>query len=191
MICERDMSFAGDGKQLTLVGYNMVYVVDLASSSALSNEKRLIKNLLNNYTNVGIVGRPVQNTSETLTVKFGLALIQILDLDEKNQILNTNVWSRYVRTVYACKVKYTSICIAHFYAKRLQCAQTWITQFYLQITPCLPLLPSRRTSLPFGWYSFYRPTEGRSLRRPGWLVTYRNKVPPPGVEPGHGHPSQY
>ena len=28
------------------------------------------------------------------------------------------------------------------------------------------------------------------LSRPGWLVTYRNKVPPPGVEPGHvTHPS--
>ena len=76
-------------------------------------------------------------------------------------------------------VKYTSICIAHFYAKRLKCAQTWITQFYLQITPCLPLLPCRRTSPPFGWYSFYRPTEGRRLSRPGWLVTYRNKVPAP------------
>ena len=30
--------------------------------------------------------------------------------------------------------------------------------------------------------------EGRRLSRPEWLVTYRNKVPPPGVEPGHGHP---
>ena len=88
------------------------------------------------------------------------------------------------------KVKYTSICLAHFYAKRLKCAQTWITQFYLQITPCMPLLPSRRTSPPFGWYSFYRPTEGRRLSRPGWLVTYRNKVPPPGVEPDTvTHPS--
>jgi len=89
------------------------------------------------------------------------------------------------------KVKNTSICIAHFYAKRLKCALTWITKFYLQITPCLPLLPNRRTSPSFGWYSFYRPTEGRRLSRPGWLVTYRNKVPPPGVESGHGHPSQY
>jgi len=36
----------------------------------------------------------------------------------------------------------------------------------------------------------YRPTEGRRLSRPGWLVTYRNKVPLPGVEPGHvTHPS--
>ena len=88
-------------------------------------------------------------------------------------------------------IKYTSISVAHFYAKRLKCAQTWITQFYRQITPCLLLVPSRRTSPPFGWYSFYRPTEGRRLSRPEWLVTYRNKVPPPGVEPGHGHPSQY
>jgi len=38
--------------------------------------------------------------------------------------------------------------------------------------------PSRRTSPTFGWYSFYRPTEGRRLSRPMWLVTYRNKVPP-------------
>jgi len=25
----------------------------------------------------------------------------------------------------------------------------------------------------------------------GWLVTYRNKCPVPGIEPGHGRPSQY
>jgi len=24
----------------------------------------------------------------------------------------------------------------------------------------------------------------------GWLVTYRNKYPAPGIEPGHGRPSQ-
>ena len=74
-----------------------VYAVESDSGEALSNEKRLIKRLLSNYENVGVVGRPVRNTSETITVSFGLALIQILDLDEKNQILNTNVWSRYVR----------------------------------------------------------------------------------------------
>ena len=86
-------------------------------------------------------------------------------------------------------VKYTSICIAHLYAKCLKCAQTWIT--VLPANNNMPAFtPSRRTSPPFGWYSFYRPTEGRRLSRPRWLVTYRNKVPPPGVEPGHGHPSQ-
>ena len=49
--------------------------------------------------------------------------------------------------------------------------------------PYLPLLPGRRALPPFGWYSFYRPTEGRRLSRPGWLVTYRNKVPPPVTHP--------
>lgn len=62
----------------------------------MSDEKRLIKYLLENYERVGIVGRPVYNTSETVRVNYGLALIQILDLDEKNQVLTTNVWSRYV-----------------------------------------------------------------------------------------------
>jgi len=62
--------------------------------------------------------------------------------------------------------KYASICIARF---TVFCPETWITQFYLQITPCLPLLTSRRTSPPFGWYSFYHPTEGRRLSRPGTL----------------------
>lgn len=65
----------------------------------MSDEKRLIKYLLENYERVGIVGRPVYNTSETVRVNYGLALIQILDLDEKNQVLTTNVWSRYVSTL--------------------------------------------------------------------------------------------
>lgn len=64
--------------------------------TVMSDEKRLIKHLLVNYERVGIVGRPVFNTSMTIRVNFGLALIQILDLDEKNQVLTTNVWSRYV-----------------------------------------------------------------------------------------------
>ena len=39
-------------------------------------------------------------------------------------------------------------------------------------------------------YSIYRPRKDERLSRPGWLVTYRNKVPPPAVEPGHvTHPS--
>ena len=39
-------------------------------------------------------------------------------------------------------------------------------------------------------YAVYRPRKDERLSRPGWLVTYRNKVPPPGIEPGHvTHPS--
>ena len=39
-------------------------------------------------------------------------------------------------------------------------------------------------------YSVYQPRKDERLSRPGWLVTYRNKVLPPGVEPRHvTHPS--
>jgi len=40
------------------------------------------------------------------------------------------------------------------------------------------------------YYSIYRPRKDERLSRPAWLVTYRIKVPPPGVEPVHvTHPS--
>ena len=53
------------------------------------------------------------------------------------------------------------------------------TQFYLQTSHTCLYFPVRSLTA-LGWYSFYRPTEGRRLSRPesGWLVTYRNKVSP-------------
>ena len=39
-----------------------------------------------------------------------------------------------------------------------------------------PLSPFINTQ-PESWYSFYRPTEGRRLSRPSWLVTYRDGLP--------------
>ena len=68
----------------------------VADLVAVSDEKLLIKHLLRQYADVGVVGRPVLNHSDTIKVYYGLSLVQILDLDEKNQVLQTNVWSRYV-----------------------------------------------------------------------------------------------
>ncbi|RZB84920.1 nicotinic acetylcholine receptor alpha6 subunit isoform 2 [Asbolus verrucosus] len=53
------------------------------------HEKRLLNNLLGPYN---VLERPVANESEPLEVKFGLTLQQIIDVDEKNQILTTNAW---------------------------------------------------------------------------------------------------
>ncbi|XP_073957778.1 neuronal acetylcholine receptor subunit alpha-7-like isoform X4 [Choristoneura fumiferana] len=53
------------------------------------HEKRLLNTLLASYNTLE---RPVANESEPLEVKFGLTLQQIIDVDEKNQILTTNVW---------------------------------------------------------------------------------------------------
>jgi len=74
----------------------LICVVLIAENSPMSAEKILIKYLLDNYEHVGVVGRPVYNTYERINVSYGIGLIQILDLDEKNQILTTNVWCRYV-----------------------------------------------------------------------------------------------
>ena len=63
--------------------------------SQISEEKTLCKSLLANYTSLGLNGRPVVNISKSMTVEFGLGLIQ-MDLDEKNKILSTSMWARYV-----------------------------------------------------------------------------------------------
>ena len=48
--------------------------------------------------------------------------------------------------------------------------------------------PQLQSITAFWLILIYRPTEGKRLSRPGWLVTYRNKVLSSGVEPGHDTP---
>ena len=65
----------------------------------MSEEKKLIKHLLNNYEEIGNGGRPVLNMSSIIEVEFGLGLIQ-MDLDERYKVLKMSMWSRYVRSFY-------------------------------------------------------------------------------------------
>lgn len=51
--------------------------------------KRLYDDLLSNYNRLI---RPVSNDTETVTVKLGLKLAQIVDVNLKNQIMTTNLW---------------------------------------------------------------------------------------------------
>jgi nicotinic acetylcholine receptor len=53
------------------------------------HERRLLNDLLEHYNTLE---RPVYNESEPLQLLFGLTLQQIIDVDEKNQLLTTNVW---------------------------------------------------------------------------------------------------
>jgi len=55
----------------------------------LPDEQVLISELLSNYDSAA---RPVFNASMPVVVKFNFALIQIIDMDERNQILTTNVY---------------------------------------------------------------------------------------------------
>ncbi|ELT90893.1 hypothetical protein CAPTEDRAFT_214558 [Capitella teleta] len=58
-----------------------------------SNEGLLVKTLLGAYKERGTEARPLQNSSERVTVNFGMRLIT-LDLDDAEQTMKTSVWLR-------------------------------------------------------------------------------------------------
>nr|XP_028600085.1 neuronal acetylcholine receptor subunit alpha-5 isoform X3 [Podarcis muralis] len=53
------------------------------------SEDRLFKYLFEDYERWV---RPVERLNDTIKVKFGLAISQLVDVDEKNQLMTTNVW---------------------------------------------------------------------------------------------------
>ncbi|KAK1898864.1 Neuronal acetylcholine receptor subunit alpha-4 [Dissostichus eleginoides] len=52
-------------------------------------EERLLHDLFASYNKLS---RPVENTTDTVLVHFGLSIAQLIDVDEKNQMMTTNVW---------------------------------------------------------------------------------------------------
>ncbi|EFX76216.1 hypothetical protein DAPPUDRAFT_55424, partial [Daphnia pulex] len=59
---------------------------------------RQIQHLMANYDRSV---RPSRNAAEPLNITFGLALTQIIDVDERNQILTTNCWMNQMWTDYS------------------------------------------------------------------------------------------
>ncbi|KAM7423780.1 hypothetical protein PAMA_000237 [Pampus argenteus] len=60
-------------------------------SSYAKAEDKLFKYLFGNYQKWV---RPVEYLNQTICVKFGLAISQLVDVDEKNQLMTTNVWMK-------------------------------------------------------------------------------------------------
>ncbi|XP_067096961.1 neuronal acetylcholine receptor subunit alpha-4-like [Osmerus mordax] len=58
-------------------------------SARAQAEDRLLKTLFGRYNKLA---RPVANTSDAVRVRFGLSIAQLIDVDEKNQMMTTNVW---------------------------------------------------------------------------------------------------
>ncbi|XP_023339135.1 neuronal acetylcholine receptor subunit alpha-7 isoform X2 [Eurytemora carolleeae] len=81
-VCKRGL----DWIKLTLL-----FTVGLFPYGAESglHERRLLNDLLVNYNKLE---RPVVNESDAVVLTFGLTLQQIIDVDEKNQLLTANVW---------------------------------------------------------------------------------------------------
>ncbi|XP_017478036.1 PREDICTED: acetylcholine receptor subunit alpha-like 1 [Rhagoletis zephyria] len=82
-------------EQLVLVALLVLLVVQ-----GNPDAKRLYDDLMSSYNKLV---RPVQNNSEKLTVKLGIKLTQLIDVNLKNQIMSTNMWVIQEWTDYKLK----------------------------------------------------------------------------------------
>ncbi|XP_027219384.1 acetylcholine receptor subunit beta-like 1 isoform X2 [Penaeus vannamei] len=65
----------------------------LHSGVCSEDEERLVRDLFRGYNKLI---RPVENMTHNVQVMFGLAFIQLINVNEKNQIMKSNVWLRLV-----------------------------------------------------------------------------------------------
>jgi len=65
-----------------------------------------------------------------------------------------------------------------------------IKQFYLPPTHETSVFTPQPQDVTALWLLHIAPSHERMARltSPGWLVTYRDKCPTPGIEPVHSHP---
>ncbi|CAF1101015.1 unnamed protein product, partial [Brachionus calyciflorus] len=79
---------------IVLLKYCIYVYFSICLSLVKANEdaKRLLDDLFSTYNPVV---RPVADPSQTIRLSIGLKLSQIADIDEKNQIMTTNVWLRH------------------------------------------------------------------------------------------------
>ena len=78
--------------EASLFVFAQLIIISVKSISSASNEHRLLNNLLDKYQKYE---RPVANESSPVELTFTLSLQQIIDLDERNQLLITNLWLDY------------------------------------------------------------------------------------------------
>ncbi|CAJ0563335.1 unnamed protein product, partial [Mesorhabditis spiculigera] len=78
----------------------LLFLLFIATARASDAETKLFADLL---TGLNPLERPVENASDPLVVKMKIFLQQILDVDEKNQLVSVNAWLRFTWTDYKLK----------------------------------------------------------------------------------------
>lgn len=74
---------------LTVVFFLIYLTATTKTISASLTERRLIDTLLANYSKLP---RPVAAEGDVINVKIGMSILQIVDVNEKQQTLSTNIW---------------------------------------------------------------------------------------------------
>ncbi|XP_077886985.1 neuronal acetylcholine receptor subunit alpha-2 [Ictidomys tridecemlineatus] len=89
-------------------------------------EDRLFKHLFRGYNRWA---RPVPNTSDVVIVRFGLSIAQLIDVDEKNQMMTTNVWLRQEWSDY--KLRWNPADFGNITSLRVPSEMIWIPDIVL------------------------------------------------------------
>ncbi|VDM67032.1 unnamed protein product [Strongylus vulgaris] len=79
----------------------LLTISTLHFTTASYYERKLYEDLMRDYNNLE---RPVANHSKPVTVYLKVSLQQIIDVDEKNQVVYVNAWLDYVSFTNPCKV---------------------------------------------------------------------------------------
>uniref|UniRef100_A0A803YEZ6 Cholinergic receptor nicotinic alpha 6 subunit n=1 Tax=Meleagris gallopavo TaxID=9103 RepID=A0A803YEZ6_MELGA len=75
----------------------LLFIFTNADTTACESEERLFHKLFSHYNQFI---RPVENVSDPVTVHFELAITQLTNVDEVNQIMETNLWLRHIWNDY-------------------------------------------------------------------------------------------
>uniref|UniRef100_A0A4X1VB88 Neuronal acetylcholine receptor subunit alpha-2 n=1 Tax=Sus scrofa TaxID=9823 RepID=A0A4X1VB88_PIG len=89
-------------------------------------EDRLFKHLFRGYNRWA---RPVPNTSDVVIVRFGLSIAQLIDVDEKNQMMTTNVWLKQEWSDY--KLRWNPADFDNITSLRVPSEMIWIPDIVL------------------------------------------------------------
>ncbi|KAM9821148.1 LOW QUALITY PROTEIN: neuronal acetylcholine receptor subunit alpha-2-like [Neosynchiropus ocellatus] len=93
--------------------------------TAVHPEDELFRTLFRSYNKWG---RPARNNSEAVIVKFGLSIAQLIDVDEKNQMMTTNVWLKQVTVFWGFGV------VERLFVRHNDAFQEWV-DYKLQWNP--------------------------------------------------------
>ncbi|XP_055315251.1 acetylcholine receptor subunit alpha-like 2 [Sitodiplosis mosellana] len=85
---------------LKIIAVFVLHLIVVREINGNPDAKRLYDDLLSNYNRLI---RPVSNNTQTVLVKLGLRLSQLIDLNLKDQILTTNVWLEHEWQDYKLK----------------------------------------------------------------------------------------
>jgi len=83
--------------RLTIITTLLLLALCIHPGVGSRDEERLVRDLFRGYNKLI---RPVQNMTQKVEVAFGLAFIQLINVNEKNQIMKSNVWLRLVWNDY-------------------------------------------------------------------------------------------